>query len=224
MTTQERFNKVMHWQEPDQVPNMDFGYWDETIPIWHKQGLPAYVKTNQDVERYLGLEGTDSIPSLPVINGLYPPFEYKVLEDKGEHRIVRDAEGSICEVPKDGTSIPRYIKHALKTRKDWEIFKRERLDYTRKDRIGQVKKVVEEAHAVGMPVRFDAGSLYGYLRNWMGVENFSLAIMTEKEWVEEMMEHLTEMTIYLIEKTLPEVDIDIAWWWEDMCFNHGPLI
>ncbi len=83
------------------------------------------------------------IPQLPVVNGLYPPFEYKVLEDKGRYRIVRDAEGSICEVSKDSISIPRYIKHALKTRKDWEIFKRERLDYTRKDRIGQVKKVVE---------------------------------------------------------------------------------
>jgi len=224
MTTQERFNKAMHWQEADRIPNMDFGYWDETIPIWHEQGLPAYVKTNQDVERYLGLEGTEIIPSLPVVNGLYPPFEYKVLEDKGQKRIVRDTEGTICEVLKDGSSIPRYIRHTLVTRKDWQILKRERLDYTRKDRIGEVKKVVEEAHLVGMPVRFNAGSLYGWLRDWMGVENFSVAIMNEREWIEEMMEHLTEMTIYLIEKTLPEVNIDMAWWWEDMCFNHGPLI
>ncbi len=224
MTTQERFNKVMHWQEPDRVPNMDFGYWEETITIWHKQGLPTYVKTNQDVERYLGLEGTEIIPSLPVANGLYPPFKYKVLEDKGQHRIVQDAEGSICEVPKDGTSVPHYVRYVLKTRRDWEIFKRERLDYTRKDRIGEVKKVVEQAHAVGMPVRFNAGSLYGWLRNWMGVENFSLAIMTQKEWVEEMMEHLAEMTLYLMEKVLPGTGVDMAWWWEDMCFNHGPLI
>lgn len=224
MTTRERFNKVMHWKEADRVPNMDFGYWDETIATWHKQGLPAYVKTNQDIEQYLGLEGAEVIPQLPVVNGLYPLFEYKVLEDKGQHRIVRDTEGTICEVPKDGTSIPRYIRHALETRKDWQAFKRERLDYTRKDRIGEIKKIVKEAHLAGMPVRFNAGSLYGWLRNWMGVENFSVAIMNEKGWVEEMMEHLTEMTIYLIEKALPGVDIDMAWWWEDMCFNHGPLV
>jgi len=140
MTTRERFNEVMHWQETDRVPNMDFGYWDETITVWHKQGLPAYVKTNQDVEGYLHLEGTEIIPSLPVVNGLYPPFEYKVLEDKGQKRIVQNAEGNICEILKDGSSIPRYIRHALQTRKDWQILKRERLDYTREDRIGQVKK------------------------------------------------------------------------------------
>ncbi len=154
------------------------------------------MKTNQDVERYLSLEGTGIIPRLPVANGLYPPFEYKVLEDKGQHRIVRDAEGNICEVAKNGTSIPRYIRYVLETRKDWEILKRERLDYTREDRISKVRKVVEEAHVVGMPVRFNAGSLYGWLRDWMGVENFSFAVMTEKKWVEEIMEHLTEITLY----------------------------
>ncbi|PIV53616.1 MAG: hypothetical protein COY53_07465 [Elusimicrobia bacterium CG_4_10_14_0_8_um_filter_37_32] len=61
----------------------------------------------------------------------------------------------------------------------------------------------------------------------MGVENLSIAIMTEKEWVEEMMEHLTQMTLYLIEKSLPGIpgiDVDMAWWWEDMCYNHGPLV
>jgi len=224
MTTRERFNEVMHWQEADRVPNMDFGYWDETITVWHKQGLPGYVKTNQDIEQYLGLEGAEIIPRLPVANGLYPLFQDKVLDDRGRYRLVQNAEGNICEVPKDGTSIPHYVKYVLRTPKDWQTFKRERLDYTREDRIGEVKKVVEEAHLAGMPVRFDAGSLYGWLRNWMGVENFSLAIMTQREWVEEMMEHLTEMTLYLIEKALPGVDIDMAWWWEDMCFNHGPLI
>lgn len=224
MTTQERFNRVMHWQETDRVPNMDFGYWDETITAWHKQGLPAYVETNQEMERYLGLEGAEVIAQLPVVNGLYPPFEYKLLEDKGQYRIVQDSDGNICEVFKDGTSIPHYVKYVLETPKDWRIFKRERLDYTREDRIGEIKKVVEEAGKMGMPVRFDAGSLYGWLRNWMGVEGVSVAIMNQREWVEEMMEHLTEMTIYLIEKALPGVDIDMAWWWEDMCFNHGPLI
>lgn len=224
MTTRERFNKVFHWQKPDRAPNMDFGYWDETIIAWHKQGLPENVKTGQDVEKHLDLEGAEIIPGLPVINGLYPSFESKVLEDKGSHRIVQDSEGNICEISKESVSIPRYIKYGLETHKDWEIYKREHLDYKREDRIGDVKKVVEEAHASGMPVRFNTGSLYGWLRNWMGVENLSIAMMTEREWVEEMMEHLTRMTLYLIEKSLPGVNVDVAWWWEDMCYNHGPLV
>ena len=224
MTTRERFNKVFHWQRPDKVPNMDFGYWAETIPAWHKQGLPADVKTDQDMEKYLGLEGISIFPGFPVNNYLYPSFEYKVLEEKGSHRIIQDGDGNICEVPKEGSSIPRFIKYGLETKKDWETYKRERLDYKREDRIGDVKKAVEEAHSSGMPISFPCGSLYGWLRNWMGVENLSIAIMTEREWVEEMMEHLTQMTLYLIEKSLPGIDVDVAFWWEDMCYNHGPLV
>jgi len=224
MTTRERFNRVLHWQKPDRVPNMDFGYWDQTIVAWHKQGLPADVKTNADLERYLGLEGTEIIPGVPVTNGLYPPFDASILEDKGDRKIIRDGDGNICEVSTTHASIPRYIKYGLETRDDWEAYKNDHLDYSREDRIGDMKKAVEEAHAAGMPIRFNAGSLYGWLRNWMGVENLSIAIMTDRKWVEEMMEHLTEMTLYLIEKALLGVAVDVAWWWEDMCYNHGPLL
>ena len=202
---------------------MDFGYWSETIDIWHKQGLPENIKDSRDVERYVGLEGAEIIPWVPIINGLYPTFKYKILEDKGETQIIQDGSNSICEMSKKNSSIPRYIKFGLETRKDWEIFKNEHLDYRRPDRIGDVKKAVEEAHAAGMPVRIDAGSLYGWLRTWMGLENISIAIMTDRGWVEEMMEHLTQMTLYLLEKVMPGLEVDSAWWWEDMCYNHGPL-
>jgi hypothetical protein len=29
---------------------MKFGYWDETITVWHRQGLPLEVKTSEDYE------------------------------------------------------------------------------------------------------------------------------------------------------------------------------
>jgi len=224
LTTRERFKRVTNWQKPDRLPNIDFGYWDETIVKWHEQGLPAYVKTNIDVEQYLGLEGIECVPWLPVKNGLFPRFEHKILEEKEEYNIIQSEEGIICEIPKTGETIPKYIRFGIETREDWERYKAERLDYTRPDRIGDIRKAIEHAQTAGMPIRFDAGSLYGWLRNWMGVENLSIAIMTERDWVEEMMEHLTEMTLYLIEKSLPGVEVEMAWWWEDMCFNKGPLI
>lgn len=224
MTTQERYYRIMHWQKPDRVPNMEFGYWDETIEKWHAQGLPAYVKTNQDVERYLGLEGVEIIPWLPVKNGLFPRFDYRVLEDGSDYRIYQNEEGIICQSPKFGETIPRYLKFGIETRDDWERYRTERLDPNFAERIGDVRAAIAEAHNTGMPIRFDAGSLYGVLRNWMGVENLSIAIMTDRDWVEEMMEHLTQLTLQLIEQSLPGIRVDMAWWWEDMCYNRGPLI
>ena len=224
MNTRERFNRVMRWKKPDRVPNMDFGYWDATIRAWHDQGLPELLKTHEDVERHLGLEGFQIIPRLPAANGFFPPFEEEEVERKNGYRIYRNVEGNLCRESVDHTSIPQYLEYAIESRKDWERLKQERLDPAVDGRISDVKAATQAAHAEGMPVRFDAGSLYGWLRNWMGVERISMAILTERKWIEEMMEHLTDLTLHLIEKILPGLDIDMAWWWEDMCYNRGPLI
>ncbi len=224
MTARERFNRVMHRQKPDRVPDMEFGYWDETIAAWHADGLPRHVRTNEDVERHLGLEGVSTIGRLPIAEWLYPPFDIEVLETRGDHKIIRDAEGNLCKVSDRITSIPQYLEYGLATRADWERYKAERLDFTRPDRIGDVKAAVHAAHAAGKPVRIDAGSLYGLLRNWMGVENLSVALLTDREWVEEMVEHLTEGALHVIHTALAGVDVDVAWWWEDMCYNMGPLL
>jgi len=203
---------------------MEFGYWDKTIAVWHDQGLPPQCRSNADVERRLGLEGLSIIPRLPVERGLYPAFEEETLEKRGERRLVRTKDGALAEMLDYDSSMPRFIRFAVETRDDWDRLRDERLDFRRPDRAGDVAAAVASAHAAGLPVRFHCGSLYGWLRDWMGLENLSVALMTERDWVEEMMEHLTRMDLYFIEAYVPESGVDVAWWWEDMCYNHGPLI
>ncbi len=41
MTHRERFNRVMHFQEVDRIPNEEFGYWGETLERWRGEGMPA---------------------------------------------------------------------------------------------------------------------------------------------------------------------------------------
>jgi hypothetical protein len=225
MSIRERFNRVLHWQKPDRVPNMDFGYWPEIYETWHQQGLPAEITNDVQVEKYLGLEGLEQIPWVPANLGMLPHFEFKVLEEKGDHIIVQDHEGVISERHKHSASIPRMLKHALETKDDWEVFKREHLVIEQPERIGDVKAAVEAAHAAGMPIRFNGGSIYGWLRNWMGVENLSIAVIEEPMWVEEMMEHLTNLSLWVIERAFADKpEVDVAWWWEDMCYNCGPLL
>lgn len=225
MTTRERFNQVLHWQKPDQLPNVEFGYWEATIVAWHQQGLPKTVTNDVQVEEYFGLDGLERIPFVPAQNGLFPAFERKVLAvSDGNRTIMQDHEGNIVENIGHQESIPRYLRFGLQNRADWDRYRLEHLDYTRPDRIGDLKTVVSNAHNQGLPVRFNAGSFYGWLRNWMGVENFSIALMTEQRWVEEMMDHLVAMSLYLIDQVCAQVPIDLAWWWEDMCYNKGPLM
>jgi hypothetical protein len=224
MTTRERFRRVLHGERPDRVPNVEFGYWKRTIEVWRGQGLPADCATNADVERRLGLEGLSIFPVLPVATGAWPAFEEEVLEVRNGRRIMRNEDGVLCEMTESDTSIPRYLRYTIESRADWERLRQERLDPAAQGRIGDIAGVVAEARAAGLPVRFNAGSLYGWLRNWMGLEAFSVALLEDRTWVEEMMEHLTRLTLEVIEKGLPPGAADVAWWWEDMAYNHGPLV
>jgi hypothetical protein len=224
MTTRERILAVFSGRKPDRLPNVEFGYWDETLEVWQAQGLPRHIVSDAAVEQYLGLEGVTIFAELPVKNGLFPTFVRMVVRHEGDRQLIRDEEGNLCEIFTNGATMPRYIQFGLRTRSDWERLKEERLDPYAAGRIGDLRSAVEQARETGEPVFFHAGSLYGRLRNWMGVEGLSMALMTEREWVEEMMEHLTTLTLSLIERALPGIEVDLAWWWEDMCYNKGPLL
>ena len=55
MNDRERFIATMHYQSRDRVPLLDFNFWNETLPIWHKQGLPRWVTRNNE-DSYFGID------------------------------------------------------------------------------------------------------------------------------------------------------------------------
>ena len=224
MTHREKLLKVFRFEKVGMLPNYDFGYWDETIERWHKEGLPQHV-TQQDVERYLGLEGYGLIPSLPINVGFYHSFEEKILEERGDHLIIQGGDGVIYEKHKTSASIPKYLKFPIETRADWVRFRDRHLDPDYPGRIDpEIREKAKNWRKEGWPINVGGASIYGVLRGWMGLENISIAIMTEKKWVEEMMEHLTNLTLSILERIPEGTPVDYAHWWEDMCYNRGPLI
>lgn len=224
MTVREQLLSVFRAGATNRIPHVEFGYWAATLTAWHEQGLPSSITTDAAAERHFGLDGITLFEELPIRNGLFPTFERTVLSKEADREIILDEEGNTCEVLADNSSIPRYVRYGLETREDWNRRCRERLDPTAVGRVGDVSLFFDRAGRTGLPTFFHAGSLYGWLRNWMGVEGFSVAVMTDRPWVEEMMDHLTMLTLTLIERAVPARGIDLGWWWEDMCYNKGPLL
>jgi len=65
LTSRERWNRVMHYQQVDYVSNMEFGYWDELKEEWMAQGhLPESMRQpdgsipNRLVEEFLVLNSS----------------------------------------------------------------------------------------------------------------------------------------------------------------------
>jgi hypothetical protein len=224
VTVRDQLLAVLRGQTTARIPNVEFGYWTTTLTAWHGQGLPATVTTDGVAELHFGLDGITLFEEMPIRNGIFPSYERTVLSREGDREIIRDEEGNICEVISGAATMPRYITFGLETRMDWERLRKERLDPDTAGRIGDLDACLRRAQISGRPSFFHAGSLYGWLRNWMGVEAFSVALMTDRPWVEEMMEHLTQLTLTMIDRALPARGVDLGWWWEDMCYNRGPLL
>ena len=73
------------------------------------------------------------------------------------------------------------------------------------------------------------GSLYGWPRNWMGVEALSRSLHRDPTLFPEMVETLSDLTIAVLSRALAAaravgLQFDAAQFWEDMCYRDGPLI
>jgi uroporphyrinogen decarboxylase len=215
-------------EKVDRVPDWEFRTWNQTITRWHKEGLPAkYGNRHDALTHYFHTDDEYDGPSPGVATEVLPAFEYKVMEEKGDHRIVQDEDGATAEMmrPELGASIPRYLRYAIETHEDWEKIRDERLDPDNPARIpANLDAVCKMSYTANYPVTVWAGSTYGRIRNWMGVENLSVALMEDPGWVEEMLEHLTVLKLKTLSRLVGKCRVDRTDWWEDMCYNAGPLI
>jgi uroporphyrinogen decarboxylase len=228
MTHRERLLRTLRHEAVDRVPDYEFGAWQQTIDRWHREGLPEdYKDVWGAINRYFHTDDTEYGPSPWVHIGLLPGFEYKVLEEKGDHVIVQDGDGAIAEMirPELGASIPHYLRHAIETRADWEKVRDEKLN---PDTPGRVPDNLDELCArtwdADYPTGISGGSVYGWLRNWMGVEKISVTFYDDPDWIAEMMRHLTDLKLKMYERLAGKCRIDLSHWWEDMCFNKGSLV
>jgi uroporphyrinogen decarboxylase len=113
----------------------------------------------------------------------------------------------------------------VRDRTTWERLK-ERLNPDAQNRYPEYWDYVKRCYRQrDFPLGIYAGSYYGWIRNWVGMENLALWYYDCPELVHEMTDYMAEFVLRLIERALDEVpDIDYASIWEDMAMKTGPLI
>ncbi len=224
-TPRERYMRTFTFQDVDRVPDIDFGYWEETIDEWHKQGLPEEVKTQADVEAYFGQDENVERHTMPLnTTGPIPGFEAKVLEDRGDEVIMQDGLGVILRTKKRMGSIPQYLKFPVENPKEWEKFK-ERLDPDDPRRFpANWKDLVAEYKQRDYALVIFMGGFFGPFRSIMGLETLSMAYYDYPEMMHDMGNTFAELAIKVADKAFQDCKPDYAHFWEDMSYNHGSLV
>jgi uroporphyrinogen decarboxylase len=249
MDSTERIMAVLNFQQPDQMPIMDMGYWNETMDRWREEGLPEEVLQvpagdylpgvdlrtywgddygNRmrilQVEDYFGIEHWLVPPRLPIMETIFPFFEVEVLEDKGDTVIVRDRLGFILEKPKQGTAFPRFVEFPVKTRQDYERL-RPRLDPDSPGRYCRGWDTwARRLLARGKPLSIWFRGFFGFPRDLMGLENLCMAYYLDPDLVQMIVEDRCQFIKRLFVPVLERFHVNCVLIWEDMAYNHGSMI
>ncbi|MFH0963095.1 MAG: hypothetical protein V2A58_03685 [Planctomycetota bacterium] len=221
-TLRERFRRTMSFEKTDKIPHFEFGYWNETLPEWHKQGLPPEIDDERKAYEYFGIEDSSIAP---VDVGIYPGFPEETIEETEERRIFRDGQGVLREINKSGfKSIPHFIDFPVKSRADFEAY-RAQLDPDAPGRYGEDwDELVAAYRDRDFPLGINRGSMIGVPRGLTGFEGIALLTYDDPDFVEEMAETFCRCVEGSIQRALQEVDFDFAMGWEDICFNSGPIV
>jgi len=225
MTSNERFYNTMHYLPVDHVLDMEFGFWEEIPMLWEKDGLPSGLDTDEKRELYFGLEERWRPP---VHCMLEPEFEEEEVELKDGYRYFYDNDHVLCRKRADIlTAMPEHLEYPLKSRADWENIFKPRLDISTPGRWpenlgGLVDNALRDNY---MPWLY-VGSLFGRLRNFAGFEGVCYMTYDDTELVDEIIGYMADLTCEILEKTLPAMEgkVKIGHFWEDICFNTGPMI
>ncbi len=219
MNSRERFHATFRYGQPDRVflhPQWTF---PETRERWLREGMPWDVHFNT----YFGF---DRMETIPLNLGIYPPLETRVVEQTTHWRIVEDELGGRAKHWTDRhIGMPQWISYPVGDRESWEKLK-QHLDPDAPNRYPEYWDYVKRCYAErDFPLGINGGSYYGWLRNWVGMENLALWYYDCPDLVHEMTEFLADFVLRVIARALDEVpDIDYGVLWEDMAMKTGPLI
>ena len=239
MNPRQRFWKFANFEPIDHLP--DWADWLGPWEAWKNQGLPVpedaqpgFFDEKAWFIDYFGFDGMYSAywgqPRLPVNLEICPAFETEIIEVTDDYIIYRGGNGVTSRrrrTPGSSYGIEQYLEYPVKTRRDWVKLRDEHLDPNASGRYPApadweaAKKACQDSQ---VPVSIDGGSFYGFLRNAIGVENFSYLFFDDPLLVHEMMDYLADLYIAVLRKAVSEVKIDFAIFWEDMCYKTGPLL
>jgi len=235
MTNRERAMRILHYEKPDRMPAVHFGYWPELLVEWAEAGkIPMELAkgwhdgnaVDQELDRLIGWDFNWS-HCVGARNGLMPGFERKVLEELPDgSRRIQNSYGIIERLKPGVTSIPSEDDYLLKNREIFETLYRPKMQFTPERVNLDYFRRFNETRPQDVPIGLHLGSVLGDVRNMTSVLGMSYLLYDEDETLfSDLVDTYAEMQ-YQCAKAILETGakFDFAHFWEDICFKNGPLV
>ena len=248
MTHRQRALAVLRYQSCDRLPIVHFGFWGGHTPQkWAAEGhiepslADAWADGNEadfELGEKLGFDFNWQC-MFGGHGGLRPGFESRVVETFADGtRHLLNGNGVVVVQRPNAGSIPAEIDHLLKDRASWTQHYRHRLQW-RSSRVTEAPVVrrgvasrwdqggleILQAGDWDTPYGLHCGSLYGEVRNLLGLEGSCYLLADDEALFDEIIDTVAELcyrkTRYILEAG---AQFDFGHFWEDISFKNGPLI
>ncbi|MBI4243365.1 MAG: hypothetical protein HY606_04670 [Planctomycetes bacterium] len=228
MNERERFIKTLTCSNPDRPSYGDYFAYESTKKRWEREGLPTGLD-QRGLFNYFGFDHIDigQGDKLRIKDRLLPPFKPKIVSETADYIIHRTEDG---EVVKELKNVPppamaQFLSYPVTDRKSWLALKK-RLNPDTYGRFpDNLTEIACNSSGRTTPLGAWLGGTFGYIRNWMGVQNACCLFYDNIKLVEEMIEHLTYFySTFAIRIFSAGVELDWVMFWEDMAYKHGSLL
>ena len=234
MTNRERVSAILHYKPYDRMPVVHFGYWDETLTRWCREGHLTREEIDgwgdgNDKDRVLSAKLGFDFDWQSMYGGnpnLDPVFDITVIEEMPDgKRKVQDRWGVInLEMP-GHSSIPSEVDHLLKDRAAWEELYLPRLRPSDARVDAEALRRLKEGPRRTEPLGLHCGSLFGSIRDLAGLVGISYLQADDERLYDEIIDTMGNLAYSVAERVLSLYDdFDFAHFWEDICFKNGPLV
>jgi uroporphyrinogen decarboxylase len=234
MNNRERALAVLNYEKYDRLPIVHFGFWTETLQKWRDEGH----LTNEEAEKwgdgnYIDRSITKKLgfdfnwySCYHSRTSLFPYFERKIIEvmEDGTRKVM-NGNGVIILEKTGIVSIPAEVGHTLTDRESFERDYLPRLLYSENRINFQTLEALRDDTDRDIPTGIHCGSLFGEIRNWLGVEGISYLYSDDEDLYDEIINTVGDLCYRVTETVLKSgVKFDFGHFWEDICFKNGPLV
>lgn len=241
ISNRDRYKAIARFERTGDLWMNDL-FWPEALVLWMDNGAPEGMMDEAWRGRYFGFDNeryaheiVSGIGAAPLMAGgafafdyvppIVPRYDPEILEEDERSVIMINHVGQTIKLLKDhAQNMPMYMDHPVHDWDTWKEYKK-RLDPDDPRRWPKDwDAYVEKMNAMDTPIILNVGSFFGYLREWMGLTELLYMFYDDPALVEDMMETMLDLTLGVIDRALPDLKVDQANFWEDMCFKTGPLI
>lgn len=212
MTSHDRFQRMYEHREADRVPIIDIP-WGATIERWQREGMPEGTS-------FVDFFGLDHVAGISADNS--PRYPQRTLEETEEYRIYTTRWGATQKDWKHAASTPEFLDFTIVDPDSWARAKA--LIQPTRDRVNWDGLRRNYAAWRQRGDWIQGGLWFGFdvIHSWMiGTERMLMAMAENPEWVKDMIGHLLEVHLQLMDMIWDEgYTFDSIRWPDDMGYKQ----